>query len=112
MVGCLIVGDVAINTPKAQGRSTKMIEWIRTSRISIKKSLLPLTTSRGRLSEALLLLFRFLIVVGVAVDNKQQGPRNWDAIARVNFSDFRVNTRQKWRFQDVEYLRGTPRFGS
>ena len=29
------------------------------------------------------------------------------AIAKVNFSDLRGNTRQKWRFQDVEYCRGT-----
>jgi len=33
------------------------------------------------------------------------------AIARANFSDFRVNARQKWTLQDVEYLRGTPRPG-
>ena len=33
------------------------------------------------------------------------------AIAKVRFSDFRGNTRQKWRFQDVEYLRDTPRPG-
>jgi len=33
------------------------------------------------------------------------------AIAKVNFSNFRGNTRQTWRFQDVEYLRGSPRPG-
>jgi len=33
------------------------------------------------------------------------------AIAKVNTSDFRGNARQKWRFQDVEYLRVTPRPG-
>jgi len=30
------------------------------------------------------------------------------AIAKVSFLEFRFNARQKWRFQDVEYLRGTP----
>ena len=33
------------------------------------------------------------------------------ATAKVNLSDFRGNTRPKWRFHDVEYLRGTPRPG-
>ena len=34
-----------------------------------------------------------------------------EAIARVNLLDFRVNARQKWTLQDVEYRRGTPRPG-
>ena len=33
------------------------------------------------------------------------------AIAKVNLSDFRGSARQKWRFQDVEYMRGTARPG-
>ena len=30
------------------------------------------------------------------------------AIAKADFSDFMGNARRRWRFQDVEYLRGTP----
>ena len=32
-------------------------------------------------------------------------------IAKVAFSDFKGKTRETWRFQDVGYLRGTPRPG-
>ena len=33
------------------------------------------------------------------------------ASAKASFLEFRFNARRKWRFQDVEYLRGTSRPG-
>jgi len=94
---CNAIWKTGIQTPMAQGRSTKtilVIKWIRTSRLSIKNSL-----SAGGVQGA--------VGLGARPSNPQNGTKSsfWDPRFVLEFARIRRPAVQIWSRNDLDLMR-------